>query len=248
MTLEVSPENSALVRGAAMAILVLHIGGGSVGILSGAMAMVARKGSRLHRRAGHLFFVSMLVMSAIGAAVSPFLPRAQWGNVVAGVFTFYLVATAWATARRNSEVGAFEVGALVTATSVALGGLALGLLSTTHPALISGTPLGALLVFAGIAALAAAGDLRILLRGQPAGRARIVRHLWRMCLALFVAAGSLFLGQPKVFPPPLRGSPVLFLPELAVLVALLFWLVRLRIGKAAAALIYRRPVQPETGI
>jgi hypothetical protein len=44
----------------------------------------------------------MLIMSAIGAAVSPFLPRPEWIDVVAGVLTFYLVATAWATVKRRA--------------------------------------------------------------------------------------------------------------------------------------------------
>ncbi len=47
-----------------------------------------------------------------------------------------------------------------------------------------------------------------------------------MSLALFIAAGSLFLGQPKVFPARLRGSPIMFVPELAILGLMLLWLAR----------------------
>jgi hypothetical protein len=46
--LQVDPESSALVRGAAATILYLHIGGGAGGLLSGAAALTFRKGSRLH--------------------------------------------------------------------------------------------------------------------------------------------------------------------------------------------------------
>jgi hypothetical protein len=49
-----------------------------------------------------------------------------------------------------------------------------------------------------------------------------------MNVALFVAAGSLFLGQQKLFPHALRGSPILFAPELAIVVMTIVWLVRLR--------------------
>jgi hypothetical protein len=81
-------------------------------------------------------------------------------------------------------------------------------------------------LFVIIGTLATVGDLRLLLRRGIAGRARLARHLWRMCAALFIAAGSLFLGQQQVFPASLRGSPWLFVPELAILALLLFWLCR----------------------
>ena len=72
----------------------------------------------------------------------------------------------------------------------------------------------------------------------------MARHIWRMGLALLIAALSLFIGQPKVFPPGLRGAPVMFVPEAAVLALTVFWLVRIRFktrltfaprGRAASA-------------
>ena len=74
--------------------------------------------------------------------------------------------------------------------------------------------------------LAAAGDIRMLVRGGVFGAKRIVRHLWRMCFGLFVATGSFFLGQQQVFPAWLRGSPALFVPALLPLALLIFWLFR----------------------
>jgi len=100
MILQISPESSALIRGAAALVLILHIGGGSVGILAGATALFVRKGSPLHRLAGNIFFVAMLTMSGIGACVAPFLP--DRGSAVMGAFTFYLVASAWMTVRRKA--------------------------------------------------------------------------------------------------------------------------------------------------
>jgi hypothetical protein len=236
MILQVSPESSAFVRGAAACVLALHISGGGMALLSGGAALASRKGGRLHRLAGNIFFVSMLVMSAIGAVVSPFLRPPQWGSVVAGVFTFYLVATAWATVRRR-DVGLFEIGAFVVASGVVVGGAVLAVRAMGDPAFARGTQPGVTFVFAAVAALAAVGDLRMIVRGRVLGTRRIARHLWRMCLALFIAAGSLFLGQPKVFPPSLRGSPILFVPEIAVLLAMVFWLIRVRLTRRGARLV-----------
>ena len=53
-----------------------------------------------------------------------------------------------------------------------------------------------------------------------------------MCFALFIAAGSLFLGQQQVFPKSWRGSFLFFLPELAIAGLLIFWLCRVLLTKA----------------
>lgn len=49
-----------------------------------------------------------------------------------------------------------------------------------------------------------------------------------MCVALLIAAFSFFLGQPQVFPRFLRGSALLLVPELAIVAAMIFWLIRVR--------------------
>ena len=72
--LHISPDSDVLVHAAAAAVLYLRIGAGTVGLLAGAAALVLRKGSRLHRQAGNVFVVAMLVISAIGATLAPFLP------------------------------------------------------------------------------------------------------------------------------------------------------------------------------
>lgn len=233
MILELGAADSWLARGAAALALSAHITAGCVGIASGAVALLVRKGSRLHGRAGTLFFGSILAMSAIGAVLSPFLPRPDWGNVVGGAFTFYLVATAWATVKRlPGTIGRFEFGAFLAGSAVAALSLGLGIHTANAAVRDPGAPpLAAYFVFGTIATIAAAMDLRLLVRGGVAGVARITRHLWRMCVALLIAVLSLFLGQQQVFPAALRGSPLLFLPELAVLGSLVFWMVRVRFGR-----------------
>jgi len=66
-------------------------------------------------------------------------------------------------------------------------------------------------------------------RGGVVGAARLTRHLLRMCLAMFMATASLFLGQPKVFPMALRHSGLLPVPVVLVVLALLYSLIRIRV-------------------
>jgi hypothetical protein len=213
---------------AMMPALIVHIAAGSIAILSGAAALSARKGERLHRMAGTVFFVSMLTMSALGAVMAATIPSRI--SVIAGALAFYLVATGWAAVkRRENSIGIFEKSAFAAALAIAAGGAALGVFSAISPTgRLDGLPPGPAYGFAFVAALAAVMDLKVIRQGGISGAPRIARHLWRMCTALLIAAFSFFLGQQKVMPAFLRGSPVLFLPEIAVLGAMVFWLIRVR--------------------
>jgi uncharacterized membrane protein len=234
MILETSPDSSAVVRSATAIVLYLHIAGGTVGILSGAAALVVRKGGQTHRLMGNVFFVSMLIMATIGAVTSPFLPKPQWGNVFMGALVFYLLTTSRMTIRhKEGTVGRFEYGAFIVALSITLAALVAGTLAMNTPNGILIDDLHYLLAFgfAAIWALVAAADLKIISRGGVFGAQRILRHLWRMCAALLVAVFSLFLGQQQVFPDSIRGTGLLYLPVLAVVVAMIFWILRVRIAK-----------------
>ena len=86
-------------------------------------------------------------------------------------------------------------------------------------------------LFAGVALLAALGDVRMMRAGGLLGPHRIARHLWRMCFAVLVASASLFLGQAQVIPESIRIYPLLAIPALLPLVLMLYWLARLLFTK-----------------
>jgi len=96
-----------------MLAYVLHIGGGTLGLASGMVAVFARKGATLHRVAGTIFLISMLVMSAVAGYLAVVVPG-QIVNLFIATFTFYLVATAWMTVRRpENTIGISEKIALL---------------------------------------------------------------------------------------------------------------------------------------
>jgi uncharacterized membrane protein len=231
MILHLPADASVLLRAGAAALLVLHIGGGTVGLISGAAALTVRKGGRLHRWVGNAFFVSMAIMATIGATVSPLLSDRV--STVAGIFTLYLLATAWmAVKRRDGGVGRFEVTSLVVVLGVVAAGVTFIVMQNASPTgMVDGQPPQAPWMFAIVASIAAASDLKVILRRGVSGAQRIARHLWRVCFALFIASGSLFLGQPQVFPAALRHSGLLIVPALAPLALLIFWLLRVRLTK-----------------
>ena len=212
-------------------ILVIHICGGVVGILAGFAAMSFRKGSRWHRVAGNVFFVAMIVMGSSAAYL---------GNVVGGLLACYLVATAWLTGRRReTRTNIFDWGAFLFALSVGVFLMVHGVrLVTGAVAPKPGIPTGMIFFLGFVTLIAAACDLRMLVRGGVFGRQRIARHLWRMCFSFFIATGSFFLGQQQVFPKAWRGAAVWLVPALLPLAAMIFWLVRIRFttgGKSKSA-------------
>src|SRR5215475_7683670 len=88
-------------------LLPVHIAGGIVGLLSGAAALCFRKGSPRHALAGKVFVASMLTMAAAAAYLA--VLRHQPSNIGGGIFTFYLIGTAWLTARRkDGEASRFD--------------------------------------------------------------------------------------------------------------------------------------------
>lgn len=209
-------------------IAIVHIGAGTVALLAGTAALTLRKGSRGHRAAGNAFFVSMLVMSALGASMAWIKP--DIGTTIMGVLTFYVTATAWMTViRKEGECGRFEIIAILAALALTAGALAAGFEAAAGMRGVKhGYPAVFYFIVAGIGSLLAFGDLRVIARRGIAGVQRLRRHLWRMCFALFIAAGSLFLGQPMVFPEPIRGTALLFAPVLLVIGTMVFWLIRVR--------------------
>jgi uncharacterized membrane protein len=208
-------------------ILLVHICTAILGILSGPVALISRKGSRLHRWSGNVFFISMLSMSASAVFIAAFMSP-NVGNVMVGVLTFYLVATAWATVKRKERrIGLFEFGAMLVVLADAAAFLHFGReAANSATGVKDGIPAAVYFVFGSVAFLAAALDIRMLISGGVSGALRIARHLWRMCFALLIAETSFFLGKQQHFPKAIRNSPVLIAPTILILVAMIYWLSR----------------------
>lgn len=213
-------------------ILMIHIGGAVVGMLSGAFAMLFRKGSGLHAAAGNVFFVSMLSMSSAGVYMAVF-SKPNVGNVMGGTLTFYLVATAWMAAhRREQKVGLFDWSALLVVSALATADLVWGIQAVRSPnGLKAGYPPPLFFIFGTIALLFAASDVRMLVRGGVSGARRIARHLFRMCLAFLFALLSFYPSRAHLFSKAVNRSGILYLPHVLLIAAMIYWLIRVRARK-----------------
>lgn len=210
------------------ALLIFHITAGGFGLVLGATALLARKGARLHRMAGNAFFISMLLMAISGMCLAVLIPAAAKLNGVVSAVTLYLVATSWVTVlRKESESGAFEMGALLAALAIAAAGLSFGVAAAdSATGTLDGIPAAAYFPFGAVALVAAALDVSVIARGGVSGAQRVARHLWRMCFALLIAAFAFFIGQAAVLPTWVRETRTFYAPVIVILLLTVFWLLR----------------------
>lgn len=205
-------------------ILPIHIAAGGLALILGAVALSVTKGGTLHRRSGLLFVYAMLVMG-ISAAVL--------GNVGGGLMTVYFVVTALTTVRPVSPwTRGLNIGALIIVVGLTTLDILGGLKAFNTPkGNLNGVPFAMFFFLAIVMTLAAIGDVRVMRFGVPRGGARLARHLWRMCFALFIAAGSFFSIRQRVariLPEPFTTGPMRALPILLIFGAMFYWLWKVR--------------------
>jgi hypothetical protein len=205
-------------------VLTVHVAAGGLAIVLGAVALSVKKGGTIHRRNGLVFVCAMFVLG---------ITAAMLGNVLGGLMTVYFVGTAFTTVRPESPwTRRSHVAALIVALGLALLDIMGGVKAFTSPrGFLNGVPFPMLFFLATVMILAGAGDLRVVRSGMLSGGPRLARHLWRMCFALFIAAGSFFSIRErvaKVLPQPFATAPMRALPIVLLFVAMFYWLWRIR--------------------
>lgn len=198
---------------------------GTLGVLTGAGALLFRKGSGPHRVVGTVFVLAMVFMAATASILETM--KAEPGSVVGGLMTIYFIVTAWVAGhRKDGESGAFEIVASVAALGLAVV-FAMGAYALATGAVKAPNPVYPYVLYgiSGTMVLAAGADLSVILRRGLVGAQRIARHLWRMCFGLFIAVGSFAAQGAKVLPPGV-GLQVLLVSMVLILGVLFFWLIR----------------------
>jgi uncharacterized membrane protein len=219
-------------------LLPVHIVAGGLAIILGGVALVASKGAMLHRRSGLLFVYAMLTMGISGSILA--LRQSLTNpNVLGGFMSAYFVITALTTVRPVSAwTRRLNSVALLVAIALTLIEVGLGFKAIASPGgTINGVPFFMPFFLAIVTTLAAAGDIRMMRSGASRATPRLRRHLWRMCFALFIAAGSFFSIRArvaKVLPEPFTTPAMRALPVALVFVAMFYWLWRVRARRMLA--------------
>lgn len=208
--------------------MIIHVTFGGVAILSGFVGLFSKKGFLAHRVAGRVFVISMVAMAIAGSQIA--FQKPEMITLLAGLFTIYLVISAIVTVRNTLLLHSWQGFVMAFfALFIGLSGIYYGYQANlSADKLYDGFPAAPYLFFGGLALLSAGMDLKIIVQKHINGAFKIARHAWRMCLALFIAAGSLFDGPgTKMFPDALQGSSLLLVPQGIVILLLTYWLFRI---------------------
>lgn len=162
-------------------LLIIHIVSGYLALSAGTTAIIARKGQKLHRKAGRIFVISMLGVGA--SALSMSLMKGNQFLLHIGIFTMYQVYGGWRALRQR------DLRANPADWTIATLGLANGAVM-----LFTGNIV--LMVFGGISVLLGTGDLRThlrVVRGQEIHRLAWLRKHIGMMMGAFIATVTAFI-------------------------------------------------------
>lgn len=216
--------------GLAFLSIAFHVAAGGTALLAGFVALATRKGGTWHRRSGIVFVYAMLASAIVAAGMPLYEGKSTFTG---GLLAAYLVFTAWITVKpRAGDVRGANIGLMILALVTAAATYNTALTALGRPGRqLEGVPAGMMIFMGSIALLGAIGDARMIRAGGIQGTRRVARHLWRMCFGLFVASGSFFLGQMKFVPQPLRSLPLMMILAVTPLLALLYWMWRVRLRR-----------------
>jgi len=212
-------------------VLPFHVTAGALALLFGYTALYATKGGGVHRKSGLLFVIAMAVMSITGALIAALGVNVV--SLIAGLLTFYFVMTGLLTVRKGETPRWISAVGLAMAVVVGL----LAFRSAVDAARAGRAEAAPMFVFGAMAMLGALGDVRVIRSGGIQGSRRIVRHLWRLCFAMWVAAASFFWGPPGRVPDIINIPALLPIPVLTPIAVMSYWLWKIRVRKTLRGLV-----------
>ncbi|MFN3816258.1 hypothetical protein [Brevundimonas sp.] len=207
---------------------------GGVSILAGLVAFAAPKGRPVHRAAGAVFTVSMLILCASGLWMS--LARGILFTVFLAWIAAHAVTSGWAAANTGPLARWITRLAALSSFSLVASALAGGVVAGQAPGgALNGLTPPAFFGLAGFALLLAVFDLAFSRARAPSRGRRLARHAGRMGLSMFLATGIFFFGNNHVLPEVMRTGPILSAPVLLVLALTAFHMARARLFGARTA-------------
>lgn len=217
---------NALARG----LLLFHVAAGSLALAVGVFnLLLTPKGRALHVRTGKIFWSAMIAMAASGIVIAALRPDAVF--ILIGLLSLYLVQTGRnALTRPRGAVDDSSRFWLVVSASCLAAGIGLGVYGLATDGEVFGSSYALYLGVAFDAAIFVALDWRLISLGSAIGKSRLIDHVWRIVASLFFAMFALFVANTSVLPGWAVGSGLNFVPPLAVLMALGYWVLAVHRG------------------
>jgi uncharacterized membrane protein len=192
-------------------IILIHATFGGLALLTGLIAIIAKKGSPIHKKSGLFFFYSMLI-SAIIAMFVAVLPKHESPFLFSiGIFSSYLILTGFRAMRFKKAIPDLKMDKIISMVM-----LATGILMILLPLILTKSINIVLAVFGAIGAILSFRDLKLYQNHEKLKSGWLKLHLGKMIggyiasVTAFVVVNNYFSGIYNWFIPSIIGVPYIF--------------------------------------
>ncbi|MCI4670109.1 MAG: hypothetical protein MRZ79_18375 [Bacteroidia bacterium] len=195
-------------------IILIHVLFGSVAIIAGPIAAVAKKGSKVHRISGKIFAYSMIITAILALIVSLWPGHKSLFLFSIGIFGLYLVVSGFRVTKIKKLGRGQKASYFDWAMSITMGIFGVTMLSYGAYLLFYGKLAGLIqLVFGLFGMMLFRGDLKMYLKKPKDPRFWLFQHINKMNGGLITAFTALLVNNNNFMPgifawllPTLIGS------------------------------------------
>ncbi len=188
-------------------VVYVHAGFGGLALLGGLVALIAKKGSKIHKKAGKFFYYTML-SSALVALIISLLPKHENPFLFAiGIFSSYFVLTGYRSLRFKKEVPSLIVDKIIAWIMIVT-----GIAMVAYPIILKGSINIILTVFGILGLIFAIQDLIGFKNPEKLKASWLQAHLGKMtggyisAVTAFVVVNNLIPGIYGWFTPGVIGG------------------------------------------
>lgn len=195
-------------------LILAHAGLGGLALLSGALALIGKKGAKLHRTAGKVFFYSMLASALAGILVAVLPGHENVFLICIGVFSTYFLLSGFSSLRyKRKNVDLLPDKVLATLIIVT------GLVMLLYPVIMYGKIVIVLAVFGGVGLAFGIRDWLNFRKPENLRKIWLGLHLGKM-MGAYISAATAFVVVNNVLP----GIWNWFVPGILGSFVIAFWL------------------------
>lgn len=178
----------------AQGIIFFHAFSGGVALLSGGLALSSKKGKKLHKTSGKVFFYAMLLSALSALIVAVFPDHENPFLFVIGLFSTYLILTGYRALVYEKRGVSLKVDQVISWSM-----LTIGLTMILFPVLLEGVLNIVLTVFGVIGIIFSFRDLMLYRDSKRLKQVWLKLHVGKMTGG-YIAATTAFVVVNNVFP------------------------------------------------
>lgn len=178
----------------AQTLIYTHAGFGGISLLAGGLALVAKKGSQIHKKAGKVFYYTMLISALIAFVVSA-LPNHESPFLFSiGVFSIYFLLSGFRSLNFKQKEFNLKIDRVIACTIILT-----GLFMILYPIILYRKLNIILLVFGIVGIMFGIRDLKLFKDQNRLRKNWLKLHLGKM-IGGYIAAVSAFFVVNQILP------------------------------------------------